>query len=104
MRFDYKEITGDNTKFLKIHGRVVYDSGLFISWSNSGVELGFRGSRIEFNFASYESEQPVYVRAFTNEYSQKFGLFGVMPKVIIEFDDENYCYNYNMSSCNLIDF
>lgn len=89
MRFDYKEITSDNTKYLKIHGRVVYDSGLFLSWSNSGVELGFRGSRIEFNFASYESEQPVYVRAFTDEYNQKFGLFGVMPKVIIEFDDEN---------------
>ncbi len=89
MRFNYKEITCDNTKHLKIHGRTIYDSGIFLSWSNSGVELNFKGSRIEFNFASYESEQPAYVRAFAKKYNQKFGIFGVMPKVIIEFDDEN---------------
>ncbi len=88
MRFDYKEITCDNREYLKIHGRTIYDSGLFLSWANSGVELNFKGSRIEFNFAPYQCVQPVYVRAFTKEYNQKFGLFGVMPKVILEFDHE----------------
>ena len=88
MQFNYKEITTEDIKYLKIHGRTINDNGLFISWSNSGVELNFKGTRIEFNFDEYVSEQPVYVKSYTEKGEQRFGLFGSMPKVILEFDSE----------------
>ncbi len=88
MFFNYKEISAEEKEYLKINGRTLYDGGLCISWSNSGVELNFIGNRIEFNFAEYVSQEPVYVRAFTENGEQRFGLLGAMPKVILEFDSE----------------
>lgn len=88
MHFNYKEIKSDEIKYFKIHGRTINDGGLYISWSNSGIELNFKGRRLEFNFDNYESEQPVYVKAFTENGEQRFGLFCVMPKVILDFDSE----------------
>ena len=89
MYFNYKEISADEKDFLKINGRTVYQNGLYLSWSNSGVELNFTGNRVEFNFDDYTSEQPVYVRTFTESTEQRFGLMGVTPKVILEFESEN---------------
>lgn len=86
MHFNYKEIAASETEYLKIYGRTVYDKGLCISWSNSGVELNFKGNRLEFHFEDYQSEQPVYVKAYTEKGEQRFGLHGIMPKVILEFD------------------
>lgn len=88
MYFNYKEINSDQTEYFKIHGRTVYNKGLYISWSNSGVELNFKAKRIEFNFDNYECHQQVYVKAFTENGYQRFGLSGVEPKVILEFDSE----------------
>ena len=88
MYFNYKEISAENTKHFKIHGRTLFDGGLLISWSNSGIELNFKGNKIEFNFAEYSAVQPVYVKGFTENGEQRFGLFGIMPKVIFEFDNE----------------
>ncbi len=88
MYFNYKEISANETDFLKINGRTLYNDGLFISWCNSGVELSFIGSRIEFNFDAYVSEEPVYVKTFTDKSEQRFGLLGAMPKVILEFKSE----------------
>jgi len=88
MFFNHKEISAEEQEYLKINGRTLYEDGLCISWSNSGVELNFVGNRVEFNFAEYVSEEPVYVRTFTENGEQRFGLLGVMPKVILEFGDE----------------
>lgn len=88
MFFNYKEISANEKEYLKINGRTLYNDGLFISWANSGVELNFIGTRIEFNFAEYVSEEPVYVRAFTENGEQRFALLGAMPKVILEFGSE----------------
>ncbi|MBR5271733.1 MAG: hypothetical protein IKV64_06085 [Clostridia bacterium] len=88
MHFNYIEITADECRDFKIHGRTVYDKGLLISWSNSGVELNFKGTRIEFNFDEYKCEVPVYVKAFTEKGEQRFGLCGAMPKVVLDFDSE----------------
>lgn len=88
MYFNYKEISSNEVDFLKINGRTLYDDGLFISWCNSGVELNFVGNRIEFNFDKYISEEPVYVKTYTEKSEQRFGLLGAMPKVILEFSSE----------------
>lgn len=88
MHFNYKEISAEEKDFLKINGRTLYDGGLYLSWCNSGVELNFIGNRIEFNFAEYPSEEPVYVKAYTEKSEQRFGLLGAMPKVILEFKSE----------------
>ena len=88
MTFHYKEISADQREYLKVHGRTVCNQGLCISWSNGGVELNFVGKRLEFHFDTYESEQPVYVKAYTEIGEQRFGLYGITPKVILEFESE----------------
>jgi lysophospholipase L1-like esterase len=88
MHFNYAEINADNTKYFKINGRTLFENGLVISWSNSGVELNFKGNKIEFDFAHYTAEQPVYVKGFTEKGEQRFGLCGSMPKVIFDFENE----------------
>ena len=87
MYFNYKEITCDNS-LIKIHGRTVYESGLYLSWSNSGVEFNFCGNRLVFDFGDYEAEQPVYVKTFTEKGEQRFCLSGTSPKVILDFDED----------------
>ena len=89
MDFNYKEITASETELLKIHGRTLFEDKIYFSWSNSGVELNFEGRQIEFSFQEYVSEQPVYVKAFTEKGEQRFGLLGALPKVILEFETEN---------------
>ena len=76
-----------DTSLFKIHGRTFSEEkGLIISWSNSGIELSFKGSRIEFHFAEYNAEQPVYVKAYFDGPSQRFCLVGRSPKVLLDFD------------------
>ena len=88
MYFNYKEITASEGKLLKIHGRSLFEDKIYLSWSNSGVELNFEGRLIEFNFEEYLCEQPVYVKSYTEKGEQRFGLLGALPKVILEFDNE----------------
>lgn len=89
MYFNFKEISANENELLKIHGRTLFEDKICFSWSNSGVELNFEGRQIEFNFEEYVSEQPVYVKAYSEKGEQRFGLLGAMPKVILEFDNEN---------------
>jgi len=78
-----------DTSLFKIHGRTFSEEkGLIISWSNSGIELSFKGSRIEFHFAEYNAEQPAYVKAYFDGTSQRFCLAGKSPKVLLDFDKD----------------
>ena len=79
-----------DTNLFKIHGRTVSEeNGLIISWSNSGIELKFKGQRAEFFFGEYTvTEQPVYVKAYFDGHSQRFCLAGKSPKVLLDFEKD----------------
>ncbi|MBQ8759045.1 MAG: hypothetical protein IJZ20_05055, partial [Clostridia bacterium] len=86
---DFKEVNFNDTSLFKIHGRTVTDeNGLFISWSNSGIETKFKGERLEVYFGEYGAEQPVYVKAFFDGKAQRFCLAGKSPKVLLDFDKD----------------
>ncbi len=90
MHFQSEEISYKDVSFFNIHGRTLTDNiGLHFSWSNSGLELKFKGNRIEFHFEDYVCENPVYVKAFAKETTQRFCLCGTAPKVIYDFEKES---------------
>lgn len=88
MCFDYIEKTLENTDFLKIDGRTYFDNGLFISWSNSGVSLKFKGNKIEFNFKDYETEQPIYVKLYADDNNLRLTVPKTYSKVVYDFDND----------------
>ena len=79
-----------DTSLFKIHGRTFSEEkGLIISWSNSGIELKFKGKRAEFFFGEYiTTEQPAYVKAYFDGHSQRFCLAGKSPKVLLDFEKD----------------
>ncbi len=85
-----KEVVFNDTHNYKIYGRTMTDeTGLLISWSNSGVELRFKGKRLEASFASYQADQPVYVKAFVDDLPpQRFCLFGPYLKIVIDCEKD----------------
>lgn len=89
MYFNYIDISFTQTENFKIYGRTdVREAGLALPWSNSGIELRFKGNRAEFSFAPYECDPPVYVKAFFDGHAQRFCLNGKMPKVILELEKD----------------
>ena len=88
MNFNYVEKTTENVNFLKIHGRTLYDNGLFLSWSNSGVELKFKGNKIEFDFSEYTAEQPIYIKLYADDVVVRYGLPEKHTKAIYDFSSD----------------
>ena len=85
----FSEFTAQDFEHFRIIGRTgAHEAGLPLSWSNSGMEFRFRGSRAELHFAAYESDQPVYVKAFTDKTAQRFGLDGKSPKLLFDFEKD----------------
>ena len=84
-----KKISYTDTNNYKIYGRTATsENGLLISWSNSGVGIRFKGRRLEISFATYEAEQPVWIKAFFDGKTQRFGLSGSYLKIILDFETD----------------
>ncbi len=88
MNFNHKTYCLGKTDRIKTLGRTLLDSGLFLSWSNSGVELLCKGNRVDFVFENLKGSEPVYVKAFSEKGEQRFGLLGPSPRVILEFEED----------------
>lgn len=87
--YNHKDIGFADTENFKIHGRTHSDeSGLHLSWSNSGIEFKFKGTRAEISFGDYPGEAQVYVKAYFDGRAQRFGLCAKMPKVLLEFEKD----------------
>ena len=86
---NFVEVKHTDTSLFKIHGRTVSDEkGLIISWSNSGIELKFKGKRAEFFFGEYMVDMPAYVKAYFDGRSQRFCISGKSPKVLLDFEKD----------------
>ena len=86
--FNYKETDLKNNETIKIHGRTIYAGGLYLSWSNSGVEFKFKGTRAEFYFNEYWDSQGAYVKLFADKSETKHALFGKASKIIFESEND----------------
>lgn len=87
MNFNHKTYDLARDKNVKLLGRTLLDSGLHLSWSNSGVECICKGERIDFVFGNLEGGAPIYVKVFSEKGEQRFGLLGPSPRVILEFEE-----------------
>lgn len=65
-----------------------FEGGVPISWSNSGLTFCFCGDRAVLHFGGYLSDQPVYVKVFADNMTQRFCLDGKSPKILLDFDEE----------------
>lgn len=85
---DYLEFDHSQTDVFRFLGRTAAQAdGLPLSWSNSGIEFCFEGDRAEIHFAPYDQAEPVYVKAFFDDHSQRFCLAGSAPKVLLDFEE-----------------
>lgn len=83
------EFTYNDTDKFKIHGRTLSDeSGLILSWSNSGIEFTFKGERAVVSFDEYQCDAPVFVKVFVDGNAQRFGLGGSQPRIVIDCDND----------------
>ena len=79
------EFTYKDTNRFKIYGRTLADKqGLILSWSNSGIAFSFKGERAVISFGEYICDAPVFVKAYVDGTSQRFGLCGSQPRIVID--------------------
>ena len=81
------EVSFREQERFRIHGRTVTEeASLLLPWSNSGISLEVRGSRLEIEFAPYVAEAPVFVKVFFDGRAQRFGLNGAATRILIDFE------------------